>query len=55
MLMRNVNEGKGTLGQLAVNRSLYDNADKTMDQTTLLLKGFRENPKKYLTINMKVF
>jgi phospholipid/cholesterol/gamma-HCH transport system substrate-binding protein len=54
-LLRNIDEGKGTLGQLAVNRSLYDHSDQTMEQARDFLKGFRENPKKYLTINMKIF
>lgn len=54
-LLKNVNEGKGTLGQLAQNRSLYDHADQTMDQTQQMIKGFRENPKKYLTITLKLF
>jgi len=26
-----------------------------MDQSQQLVKGFRQNPKKYLTINMKIF
>jgi phospholipid/cholesterol/gamma-HCH transport system substrate-binding protein len=54
-LLTSVNEGKGTLGQLAVNRSLYDHADQTMEQSQELVKAFRQNPKKYLTINMKIF
>jgi phospholipid/cholesterol/gamma-HCH transport system substrate-binding protein len=54
-LLRDIDEGKGTLGQLAVNRTLYDHTDQAMEQTRDLVKGFRENPKKYLTINMKVF
>lgn len=54
-LLKNVNEGKGTLGQLAVNRSLYDHLDQTVDQSDELIKAFRANPKKYLTINLKVF
>ena len=54
-LLKSINEGKGTLGQLMVNRSLYDHADQTMDQAQELVKGFRQNPKKYLTIQMKVF
>ncbi len=54
-LLKDIDEGKGTLGQLAVNRSLYDHADQTMEQARDFLKGFRENPKKYLTINMKIF
>jgi phospholipid/cholesterol/gamma-HCH transport system substrate-binding protein len=54
-ILKGVDEGKGTVGQLVQNRSLYDHADQTMDQTQQLIKGFRQDPKKYLTINMKVF
>jgi phospholipid/cholesterol/gamma-HCH transport system substrate-binding protein len=54
-LLKNINEGKGTLGQLAENRSLYDHADQTMDQAQQLVKAIRENPKKYLVIQLKVF
>lgn len=54
-LLKNVNEGKGTLGQLAVNKSLYEHLDETTAQSTELIKAFRANPKKYLTINLKLF
>jgi phospholipid/cholesterol/gamma-HCH transport system substrate-binding protein len=37
------------------NRSAYDHADQAMDQAAQLLKGIRENPKKYLSIKLKVF
>jgi phospholipid/cholesterol/gamma-HCH transport system substrate-binding protein len=50
-----VDEGKGSLGQLLQNRSLYDHADQTLDQAQQLVKGMRENPKKYLVIQLKVF
>ena len=50
-----MDEGKGTLGQLVVNRSLYDHADQTLDQTQQFVKSIREDPKKYLIIRMKVF
>jgi phospholipid/cholesterol/gamma-HCH transport system substrate-binding protein len=54
-ILKSINEGKGTLGQLMVNRSLYDHTDQSMEQAHLLLKGIRENPKKYLVIQMKIF
>jgi phospholipid/cholesterol/gamma-HCH transport system substrate-binding protein len=54
-ILKSMNEGKGTLGQLMVNRSLYDHTDQTMDDASQLLKAFRANPKKYLTINAKIF
>jgi phospholipid/cholesterol/gamma-HCH transport system substrate-binding protein len=50
-----VDEGKGTLGQLAQNRSLYDHADQTLDQSQQLVKAIREDPKKYFIIRLKVF
>jgi phospholipid/cholesterol/gamma-HCH transport system substrate-binding protein len=54
-LLKGFNEGKGTLGQLAQNRSLYDHADQTVEQAQQLIKSMRENPKKYLVIQLKVF
>jgi phospholipid/cholesterol/gamma-HCH transport system substrate-binding protein len=54
-LLKGVNEGKGTLGQLAQNRTLYDHADQTMDQAQQLVKAIRENPRKYLVIQLKIF
>jgi phospholipid/cholesterol/gamma-HCH transport system substrate-binding protein len=54
-LLKGINEGNGTLGQLAQNRSLYEHADQTMDQAQQLVKAMRENPKKYLVIQLKVF
>ncbi len=54
-ILKTVNEGKGTLGQLMVNRTLYDHTDQSMEQAQLLLKAIRENPKKYLVIQLKVF
>jgi phospholipid/cholesterol/gamma-HCH transport system substrate-binding protein len=50
-----MDEGKGTLGQLVQNRALYDHADQAMDQAQQLVKGMREDPKKYLVIRMKIF
>jgi len=54
-LLKGINEGKGTLGQLAQNRSVYDHADQTMDQAQQLVKAIRQNPRKYLVIQLKIF
>jgi phospholipid/cholesterol/gamma-HCH transport system substrate-binding protein len=54
-ILKDVDEGKGTIGQLIQNRSVYDNADKTLDQAHQLIKSMRENPKKYLVIQLKLF
>jgi phospholipid/cholesterol/gamma-HCH transport system substrate-binding protein len=54
-ILKGVNAGEGTLGQLAKNRSVYDHADQTLDQAQQLVKSMRENPKKYLVIQLKLF
>lgn len=54
-ILTSVDEGKGSLGQLVTNRSLYDNADRTLEQAHQLVKSMRENPKKYLVVQLKVF
>ncbi len=54
-LLKGINEGKGTAGQLVQNRSLYDHLDQTADQAQQLIKGMREDPKKYLVIQLKLF
>jgi phospholipid/cholesterol/gamma-HCH transport system substrate-binding protein len=54
-ILTGIDEGKGTVGQLFVNKALYDNLTQTTEQSTELLKAFRANPKKYLTINLKLF
>src|SRR5579862_2102884 len=47
--------GQGTVGKLLKDQTLYDNANEMLVETRGLLKAFRENPKKYLTIKMHVF
>jgi hypothetical protein len=37
------------------NRALYDHLDQTADQAQQLIKSMREDPKKYLVIQLKVF
>ncbi|WP_263359419.1 MlaD family protein [Acidicapsa ligni] len=54
-LLKGVNEGKGSLGQLVVNRQFYDNLDNTLATSSQLLDAIRKDPKKYLTIHVKVF
>jgi len=37
------------------NRSVYEHADQTLDQAQQLVKAMRENPKKYLVVQLKIF
>ena len=54
-VLTQINSGKGTIGELLKNRELYDRMDSTMEETKELMTEIRKNPKKYLTIHMKVF
>lgn len=53
--MDKVNAGQGTLGQLLVNPALYENLTGTTAEMQSLMKDFRANPKKFLTIQLKLF
>ena len=53
MFVDNVNEGKGTLGQLVVNDSLYASLNNSLISLDRLLEDLKANPKKY--INVTVF
>jgi phospholipid/cholesterol/gamma-HCH transport system substrate-binding protein len=50
-----INSGQGTIGQLLVNPALYDQATGTTRELHDLLKDFRANPKKFLTIRLHIF
>ncbi len=54
-LLDKINSGQGTLGQLVVNPSLYQSLDATTRETNALLKDFRANPKKFLSIKLGLF
>ncbi len=47
--------GKGTAGKLLKDETLYNNANQMLLQTQDLLKAFRQDPKKYLTIKLHIF
>jgi phospholipid/cholesterol/gamma-HCH transport system substrate-binding protein len=47
--------GQGTAGKLLKDPSLYNNTDQMLIETRGLVKAIRENPKRYLTIHLKVF
>jgi phospholipid/cholesterol/gamma-HCH transport system substrate-binding protein len=54
-LLTNVNSGKGTLGKLATDDEAYTNLNKLLTSTDQLVNMIRTDPKKYLTIHMKIF
>ena len=53
-MLARINRGEGTLGRLANDTSLYNDARRTSQALTSLLEEIRRNPGK-LTIQFKVF
>ena len=47
--------GQGTAGKLFKDDTLYNNANEMLVETRALVKGVRENPKKYLSIKLHIF
>lgn len=61
-ILADAQAGKGTIGKLITDETLYNSVNLTANnvatftgQGTLLLDDFRKNPKKYLTIKLKLF
>ena len=50
-----LNSGEGTIGKLLQDPSVYNNTNQLLEQTQELIKAIRQNPKKYLTIHLKIF
>ena len=47
--------GQGTIGQLIVNPELYNSLTGASGEVGSLLKDMHANPKKFLTIRLKIF
>jgi phospholipid/cholesterol/gamma-HCH transport system substrate-binding protein len=54
-LLDKINNGQGSISQLLNNPGLYESVDATSREVQALLKDFRANPKKFLTIQLKLF
>jgi phospholipid/cholesterol/gamma-HCH transport system substrate-binding protein len=54
-LVSGVNDGRGTLGKLATDDEAYANVNKLLSASTDLVTTIRKDPKKYLTIHLKIF
>jgi phospholipid/cholesterol/gamma-HCH transport system substrate-binding protein len=54
-LITSISEGKGTLGKLATDDTMYTNINGLLTESTKLVSMIRQDPKKYLTIHLKIF
>lgn len=51
-VLAGIEGGRGTLGQLATNPALYETLTETLESVMLLATDLRENPKRYLTVEI---
>jgi len=54
-LMDKLNSGQGSVGKLLQDDSVYNHTDDLLQETRELIKAVRQDPKKYLTIHLKLF
>ncbi len=54
-IVARLNAGEGSAGMILKDPSLYNNADQMLLESRNLIKAIRENPKRYLTIRLRVF
>ncbi len=54
-LLDKMNNGQGTIARLLNDSAVADDLDSLLRETQSLLKDFRANPKKFLTIQLKIF
>jgi phospholipid/cholesterol/gamma-HCH transport system substrate-binding protein len=62
IILGDAQNGKGTIGKLLTDETLFNNVNQTASnvnqlssESTKLIYDFRQNPKKYLTIQFKLF
>lgn len=51
-MLSEINQGKGTLGKLATDDSLYVNLDRTAANLAVLLEDLKANPKRYVHFSL---
>ena len=50
-----IEKGQGTLGKLLKDPGLYNNLEQSSSEISKLLYDFRQDPKKYMTIRVRLF
>lgn len=54
-IVAGVQRGEGTAGRLVTDETLYNNVNQLSAESVKLLYDFRQNPRKYLTVQFKLF
>jgi phospholipid/cholesterol/gamma-HCH transport system substrate-binding protein len=54
-MVNRLDAGEGTAGRFLRDPSLFNNTNKLLTDSQELVKAIRQNPKKYLTIHLKLF
>jgi phospholipid/cholesterol/gamma-HCH transport system substrate-binding protein len=55
VLIASIQNGEGTAGRFIKDPTLYNSLNESSSEIQKLLYDFRQNPKKFLTINFKLF
>ena len=54
-LITSIENGEGTVGKLIKDPTLFNSANQATSEIQKLLYDFRADPKKFLTINFRLF
>jgi phospholipid/cholesterol/gamma-HCH transport system substrate-binding protein len=54
-ITKRIEQGEGTIGKLSTDPTLYSNLSESSKSLREFLTEFRKNPKKYLTIRVRLF
>jgi phospholipid/cholesterol/gamma-HCH transport system substrate-binding protein len=54
-LIDSVQNGEGTIGKFIKDPSLFNNVNQVTSELEKLMYDFRQNPKKFLTVNFRLF
>jgi len=54
-MLASIDNGEGTIGKMLKDATLYNSLTQTSSELQKLMYDFRQNPKKYLTINFRLF
>lgn len=54
-ILRQLNDGQGTAGQLLHDKQLYENMNQTVSEVQALIAEIKKDPKKYLNVKVSIW